>query len=96
MCRYLTIKFPKPPRNQSTIATSATSAKIIATTLIATFIPSEAPADIASKRFIYGFFRLLYVILKSSLVSGVWVSGYIIFEITRAPGAAIIDEASKY
>ena len=51
-CKYFTIQFPDTPRTQSIIATRATSAKIIATTLIATFIPSDAPAEIASNTLI--------------------------------------------
>ena len=36
---------PPKPNTQSINATSATSAKIIAVTLIATFIPSDAPFE---------------------------------------------------
>ena len=43
---------PKYPKNQSIIATRATRAKIMAITFIATFIPSDAPEEIASNTFI--------------------------------------------
>ena len=53
-------------------ATRATRAKIIAVTLIATFIPSDAPFEIASKTLAK---VLLFEILILSLVSGSPVSG---------------------
>ena len=68
---------PPIPKIQSMNATSATRARIIAVTLIATFIPSEAPFEIASKTFAK---VLLFEILILSLVSGSHVSGNTIFD----------------
>ena len=83
-------RIPLNPKHQSINATRATSARIIAVTFIATFIPSEAPLEIASNTFAK---VLLLDTLILSLVSGSQVSGYIILDKISAPGAAIIDEA---
>ena len=72
-------------------ATSATNARIIAVTFMATFIPSEAPFEIASKTFAK---VLLFEIRILSRVSGSPVSGYIILARIIAPGAAIIEDAN--
>ena len=82
---------PPRPKIQSMKATSATNARIIAVTFMATFIPSEAPFEIASNTFAK---VLLFEIRILSRVSGSPVSGYIILARIIAPGAAIIEDAN--
>ena len=65
----------------------------MAITLMDIFIPSEAPCEIASIKFVCSFFTSSFTL---PFVTDSSVSGKIIFEITKAAGAAIKLAARRY
>ena len=65
----------------------------MAITLRDIFKPSDAPWEIASKRFAWVFFTSNLI---APLVGDSSVSGQTILEITKAPGAAIMLAAKRY
>ena len=84
---------PNWPKPKSTKAIKAIKPINIAITFNPTFNPSLAPAAIASTKLACVFSMDSFT---SPCVSDFSVSGNMIFEITKAPGAAIKLAANKY
>ena len=83
---------PTQPIRWLIIAIRATKASSIAAMLIASFMPSDAPAAAASMMFLLSFSMCT---VTEPAVSGVPVSGIRILAISSVAGAAMIDAARK-